>query len=53
MAPGVELFLWCIVFAIPTAIVCTVLNRLITYDTTNFDLEFVWDNKYSREQLEL
>lgn len=50
---GVQLFLWILAFASISAIPITLVIRLIRYDTTNYDLEYLWQGQYTKEQLEL
>ncbi|WP_131012737.1 hypothetical protein [Paenibacillus thalictri] len=48
-----ELLFGIIVLAILAGLVCTGLWKLVTLDTTHYDLEYLWNNKFTREQLEL
>lgn len=48
-----ELLLWMIGLAGIIGGFCACLQHFITNDTTEFDLEFVWNRRFTRKQLEL
>ncbi|WP_179232923.1 hypothetical protein [Paenibacillus rigui] len=48
-----ELLLWMIGLAGIVGGFCACLYRFISDDTTEFDLEFVWNRQYTRKDLEL
>ncbi|WP_186446254.1 hypothetical protein [Paenibacillus cremeus] len=49
----VEFFMWLILFASITVSFCTVLLEVIMRDSTSYDMEFLWDFKYTHEELHL
>ncbi|WP_165972247.1 hypothetical protein [Paenibacillus piri] len=53
MASGLwaELFLWTVLFAGIVGSFCACLYKLVTNDSAEYDLEFVWDSKYTMEEL--
>ncbi|MFH5185554.1 hypothetical protein ACHHV8_24525 [Paenibacillus sp. TAB 01] len=48
-----ELLLWTIALAGIVGGFCACLHQFVSNDTTEFDLEFVWNNRFSRKDLEL
>lgn len=53
MAPGSEFMLFFIVFGLITALVIAVLYKLVTRDTIEYDLEFLWERQYEQKDLNL
>ncbi|MDF2963289.1 MAG: hypothetical protein K0S39_5024 [Paenibacillus sp.] len=48
-----ELFLWMIVLAGIVGGFCACLHSLVTNDTTEYDMEFLWDHRFTLQDLEL
>ncbi|WP_282936808.1 hypothetical protein [Paenibacillus sp. RC67] len=55
MAPAlwIELFSWIVVLFGIIGGFCACMYRFISNDTTEYDMEFVWDNKFRLKDLEL
>jgi hypothetical protein len=53
MNEALQLIAWIFVFAIVASGICVLLTILVRRDTTKYDMEFVWDGKYTLEELEL
>ncbi|UQZ82934.1 hypothetical protein SK3146_02094 [Paenibacillus konkukensis] len=55
MAPvqWAELFLWMVALAGIIGVFCACMYRFIKNDTTEYDMEFLWDRKYRLKDLEL
>jgi hypothetical protein len=53
MNEALQLIAWIFVFAIVASGICVLLTILVRQDTTKYDMEFVWDGKYTLEELEL
>jgi hypothetical protein len=53
MNEALELIAWICVFASITFGIIFLLTILVSRDTTTYDMEFVWDGKYTLEELGL
>lgn len=53
MNDALELIAWLAVFASILTGIMFMLMILILHDTTQYDMEFLWDGKYTLEELEL
>jgi hypothetical protein len=53
MALSAELFLWMIVLAFIVGGVCRCMYLVVTHDSIKYDLEYVWDNRFAPEELDL
>lgn len=55
MAPALwaELFLWTVVLAGFIGSFCACLYRFICNDSTEYDMEFLWDNRFRLKDLGL
>ncbi|ULL14543.1 hypothetical protein DVH26_08835 [Paenibacillus sp. H1-7] len=48
-----ELFLWTVVLAGIVGSFCACLYRFVSKDSTEYDMEFLWDNRFRLKDLEL
>jgi hypothetical protein len=55
MAPALwsELFLWMVVLGGIIGSFCACMRKLVVNDSAEYDMEFLWDNKFTLEELEL
>jgi hypothetical protein len=53
MNEAIQLIAWICVFASIASGIIYLLLILVSQDTTAYDMEFVWDGKYTLEELEL
>ncbi|MEW9699320.1 hypothetical protein [Paenibacillus sp. SI8] len=44
---------WILIFAVIMGGTLMAIARFISRDSTNYDMEFLWDHRYSLEELEL
>jgi hypothetical protein len=55
MAPSLwaELVVWMIVLAGIIGTFCACLHSFVTKDSTEYDIEFLWDHRFTLKELEL
>ncbi|UUZ80082.1 hypothetical protein LJK88_34610 [Paenibacillus sp. P26] len=53
MAQMIEFLMWLVLFGSITVSFCTPLLEFIVNDTTEYDLEFLWNHRYTAEDLHL
>ncbi|MCZ8511975.1 hypothetical protein O9H85_05960 [Paenibacillus filicis] len=53
MAQVVEFFMWLLLFGSITVSFCSLLLQFIVNDTTDYDMEFLWNYRFTLEELHL
>lgn len=44
---------WIAAFGVVIGVVLALVARFVSRDSTKYDMEFLWDNRYTLEELEL